>query len=383
MSHPVRAPVTLAELTAGLVWPTLLRIPAMAVQPARLLLGAAIVVLLALVARLFDGGCKVLNVADFAGPLLESIGRGFGAFAEALFEVRPVAAVGLLYEGVIAQPVAMLHDRPFSAAALLLLGVPVWTGGGGALCRMVAVDIAGHVNLSLREALGFALRRAWTLSWSLLLPLVALGALALFMAVAGWLLLNLPVVELLGALLYGGFLLLGLLVTLIFVGFALGQALLVPAVAAESTDSVDAFQRAYAYVLGRPARLALYGAAALSIGVVVYAIGGAIVGGVERLTADLSMAWLSDARANELLGATGAEESFAALLIRRWNQALGLLLAGFGVSLYFSASTIVYMLCRRVNDEQDLREVWMPGLVEGTLVPDGRGATTTTSDLED
>jgi len=382
LAHPVRSPVTLAELTAGLIWPTLLRIPAMAVQPGRLLLGAAVVVALALVARLFDGGCKVLDVADFAGPLFDSVAQGFAAFAEALFEVRPVAAVTLLYEGAIAEPIAMFRARPFSAAALLVLAVPVWTVGGGALSRMVAVDVAGHVNMSLGESLGFALRRAWTLSWALLLPLVAMALLALFMAVAGWLLLNLPVVEFVGAVLYGGFLLLGLLVTLIFVGFALGQALLVPAVATESTDSVDAFQRAYAYVLGRPARLATYGAAAVAIGVVVYAVAGAFIGGAERLTADLSMAWLSDARANELLGATGGEESFAATLIRWWTLALGLLLAGFGVSLYFSASTIVYMLCRRVNDEQDLREVWMPGLVEGTLVADKKAAAAG-SDLED
>lgn len=185
MAHPVRAPVTLAELTAGLIWPTLLRIPAMAVQPGRVIVGLVVVLLLAFVARVFDGGCKVFNVADFAGPLFASIGTGFGAFAEALFEVRPVEAAVRLYDGVIATPLSMLHGRPLSGAVLLLLAVPVWTVGGGAICRMVAVDVAGHVNLSLRESLLFALRRAWTLSWSLLLPVVALALLALFMAVAG------------------------------------------------------------------------------------------------------------------------------------------------------------------------------------------------------
>ncbi len=369
LAHPVRGPVTLAELTAGLVWPQLLRIPAMAVQPGRVVIGTAAVLALALIARLFDGGCRVFGVADFAWPLLGSVTSGFEGFAREVYSLRPAAALGALYEGVFGGPVSSLRDRPLTGVLFLAVAAPVWMTAGGAICRMVAVDVAGHVNLSLRESVGFALRRSWTLAWALLLPLTVLGLLLLGLTAAGWLLFSVPVLDAVGGLLYGFFLLTALLVTVLFVGFVVVQALLAPAVAAEGADALDALQRAYAYALGRTARLALYAGGALIIAIVVFSVVRAIVLEGQALASASATAWLSEARINRLLyPSTPEDRSLASLLIERWGQGVGVVLAGFGVSLYFSASTIVYMLCRRVNDEQDLREVWMPGLVDGTLV---------------
>lgn len=366
---PLRGPVTLAELCAGLVWPALLRAPALAVQPPRVALGVLIVAVVAVVARLFDGGCRIIGAEALAGPLVLSITDGVRGFVARLLDLQLSGALAALYRGVFAGPFDLLASRPFAGAVLLLLVTPAWMIGGGALCRMVALDVAGHINLSLRESLGFALRRAGALVFAMLIPILSMGAIALLMAVVGWLLLSLPVVDFIGALGYGLFMAAGFLVVLLFVGFVAGQAMLAPAVAAEGTDALDAVQRAYAYVLGRPARLALYALGALALGAVAATIAGMIVDGGVRLTSELTGAWLSDARFNALRTTVGTDdETLSALLIHRWEQLAMLLLVGFTVSLYFALSTVVYLLVRRVNDEQDLREVWLPGTIEGTTV---------------
>ena len=352
--------MTLAELTAGLIWPTLLRSPAMAVQPPRVLVGLFTVAAVALVAWLFDGALGMFGAEPLAAPALEQVTSGLDTAAARLIALDLAGSAAALADAVFGVAVRASGERPVAAAALLLLLAPVWMTGGGAIARMVGGDVAGRMNMSTAEALSFSIRNALSFAGAILIPIVLMGALALALKLAGWALLSVTVIDLIGGVGYGLMIAVGFALILLIVGFGAGQALLAPAVAVEGGDAMDAVQRAYAYVIGRPGRAILYGGFALAQGAIVFVIARWIVAGALGMTDRLSTAWLGADRARALLGYGGADgQPLAGWLIGEWHSLVWAILAGFVVSLYFTSATIVYMLLRRVNDEQDLREVWM------------------------
>jgi hypothetical protein len=52
-----------------------------------------------------------------------------------------------------------------------------------------------------------------------------------------------------------------------------------------------------------------------------------------------------------------------------WQGLIIMLVAAYIIAYLFSASTMIYLLMRRACDGQDIQEIWVPGLVPGTLVP--------------
>jgi hypothetical protein len=46
-------------------------------------------------------------------------------------------------------------------------------------------------------------------------------------------------------------------------------------------------------------------------------------------------------------------------LVRFWEGMLALLLAGWAISYHFTGGTLLYLLLRRVNDDQDVEEIWL------------------------
>lgn len=362
--------MTFAELTAGLVWPTLLRSVVLALQPARLMLAFGLIVVLGASAHAYDWLMSVFSLDPVAAPVLTQMSTALSRFTFDVLLIQPLDALASLFAGVFAQPLAALSDHPISLGVYFILIIPVWAMAGGALSRMVALDVAGALDPSLGQGLAFAGRRGPSLAGSLLVPMAALGLIALTISLLGAALFVIPGVRVVGAALYGPLLALGFILTLLAVGFVLGQALLVPAVAVEGTDTMDAVQRSYAYVFGRPLRTALYLAFVLVQGAIAFALVRWVVVGAIDLTENLATAWLSGGVEQSLVTTTGPDVTTPATLIEGWRDIALLVLPAFVVSFYFSASTLVYLLLRRVNDEQDVSDIWMPGLIEGTLVPE-------------
>jgi hypothetical protein len=148
--------------------------------------------------------------------------------------------------------------------------------------------------------------------------------------------------------------------------------MLIPGVACEGTDGLDAIQRAFAYVFGRPVRLILYSLLLLVVGAVMVSIVGMLVNGSIAFADGSLSAWTT--RGSEILsgtGATGKElngfAGAAATIVDFWKSAAGLVVGAFGVSFFFSGSTVLYLVMRRACDGQDVAELWMPGMVEGTM----------------
>ncbi|TVQ30289.1 MAG: hypothetical protein EA376_13550 [Phycisphaeraceae bacterium] len=406
MHHEARGPVTLAELTSGLIWPRLFRAVGLSIQPSRVLVGFVMVAVMMGFGALFDGvvGRIVsLETLWMAAPMdMASLAAGaqgedemrFGLF-QSLVTVM-VSGLQLFVLGVLTLDLgqigaalaiffiglpSILAEHWFGGAILTLVWIFIATLGGGAISRMAACEFSREVHMTAGQGLGYALARWKDLLLAVLAPAIFIAVLALGLMLYGGLLLRFPVVNIVGALLYGLALIVGFILVLLTLAFALGKAMLLPGVVVESTDWLDAIQRAYSYVLGRTIRFLIYVVVLLALGSVVYAIAATLTTATINGAAWLALHWAGES-AREIAGGhtffamamerPDAEGTFgvAAGIIGVWERLVIAVLAGFFVSFYFCASTLLYLAARRVNDEQDMDEIWMPGRIGGTAAPE-------------
>ncbi len=388
--RPIRGPITLAEVTAGLVWPTLFRAVPMALQPARVGLGFLVIALVMGVGTLFDAVVgPVVTTATRASAGMARIGKPQGLFASLTnstldaFHAAIARSLRLDFAGAWdALARFYFHEIPRAAGAhtaaflalvlvFLALVVPVRMLVFGAIARMAACEIGLRRAVGVGEALRFAAARWKSLYAALVAPPALIGALCLAIAVAGFALFRAPGLNVLGGLFYGVFLLGGVVLLVLSVGFAFGSHLVAPAIVVDGADAVDAMQRAYAYVIGRPGRLLIYTAILLALGVVAYSLLGAGAALVLNWTGSLAGTWSG---ADDLAGnvrafdftlaprplGLGGTAKAADSLIGVWERLFLALLAGMVVSYHDCASTLLYLLLRRAIDDQDIEDVIPP-----------------------
>jgi hypothetical protein len=274
---------------------------------------------------------------------------------------------------LIVTPHALWKHAPWFTIVFGLLVVMVMAMGGGALSRMATCQVAGGERLSIRAAIDFAQDRWSALVWAQVLPLVLTLILCGVTAAMGVLMIA-PVIDIFGGVAYGLALVVGFLITFLLLGYAVGFSLLVPAVAAESCDGADAVQRAYAYAVTRPLHLIVY----LVVAIFGLAIGFVLVTLVARMTLNLTAELFGALSDNPALNVTGGYEGFdfshrplrdtgrwhsnwAADAIQFWQSVVVCLVGAWVLAYHFSASTVVYLLVRRLCDGQEIDDIWRPG----------------------
>lgn len=283
-------------------------------------------------------------------------------------------------------PSVLWNHHPWFLLLYGIIFMVVFTLGGGAIARMQAMQTATQRRLRLGEAVDFALAGWFRLLTAQLWPLILTGlVIVVLMAMA--VLLRVPVLDVIGGLLYGVALAFGFLAAFLLIGYAVGSPLLVPAVACENGDGLDAMQRAYAYVVTRPLHLLFYWVVALvglALGFVLVSLFAVVM---LNLTAEV-FAWVSGHPALSVTGdfrmfdlshstdpvAGSWHERWTASGITFWQTVVVCLVAAFVFSYLFSAATVVYLLMRMASDGQDLEEVWQPGMIQGTTVAVTHGA---------
>ena len=231
----------------------------------------------------------------------------------------------------------------------------------------------------MNDAIDYSLSRWRALILAIFGPAMFVAAITIVLMVMGLVLLNIPWLNLIGGLLYGISLLLGFLVAMIAVGYAACFPMLIPAVIVENCGGGEAVQRSYSYVLTKAFRFAGY----LFVLVVSLVLGFLVVRLVTNLTLDLTANLVGAWTFNNSLHNAGAlrdtvvplvsitwYESSAGWLINMWETILHYLMIGWVFSGFFSTSTMLYLLMRRACDEQDTRDIWWKGLVQGTNVPE-------------
>ena len=201
----------------------------------------------------------------------------------------------------------------------------------------------------------------------------------------GFALFNIPVLNLVGGILYGVALVFGFLIALVSIVYAVCWPLLVPAVAVENCEGGEAVQRSFAYTFARPMHLIGY-MAALVVGLVIgYVLARLLANLTLDFTANLVDAWSFNASLGNA-GSIPADglpvagmawyESASGSLISLWETVVQDLMVGWLFSGFFSASVMVYLLMRFACDRQDTHDIWWSGMIPGTSVPDPAQNTT-------
>ena len=259
----------------------------------------------------------------------------------------------------------------------------IWCIFSTMICRSAACDFTVNQQIPWTEALAFSLRRWMNTVGSFALPstVIISGLVALGL---GGLLFHVPVLNIFAALLYGLALFGGFIIVSIIILSILGSVLFIPAVAVESADATDALARGFSYVKNRPLHFVLYMLLAIIIGLIAMTI----VGYLAQLTLDLTStgaqlfttSQLADYAAKPPASAFSTSSppppistgtpGVAAAILSWWGTVVGAVVTGFIISYLCSAQTVIYFLMRKATDDQALDEIWVEGMIEGTLAPE-------------
>jgi hypothetical protein len=310
------------------------------------------------------------------------LSNSFLSIVRGTLSLEPTRAIAGVRE-IVLLPVILLREQTAFAIVFGIYTLLLCSIFGGALCRMSACQNAQQERLRVRDAFAYVKYSAAALITAPLLPLISIAVVAIAILVPG-LLMTLPVLNVLGGLLYGFAMILGFLLAFLLIGYAAGLPLLIPAVACENCSAGDAMQRAYAYVIQRPLHLACY-LVMLLLGLVIgYAIVSFIATLALNFTADLYGAFAGEESPMAVVGNVGVldlqrpepgtvqqgwSDNTAAWFLRFWQGLVIVLVLAYIVAYLFASSTIMYLLIRRSCDGQDVDEIWQPGLTPGTLAP--------------
>ena len=246
----------------------------------------------------------------------------------------------------------------------------VWAVFGGAMTRIVAVEFARDIKISIVSALRFSTLRFFSYLSAPLLPIVGIGFLWLVCLIGG-LIGRIPQI---GGVVVGALwfipLLIGFVMALILIGLAAGWPLMYAGISTEGSDAFDGFSRSYSFVFSRPWQYLLSAAVATGYGVVVVSFVAAVVSLLVSLSGWAVGSGMGADAVSELLAAgprfagtspaTAAGSGLASGFAAFWLSLLSLVIAGFVYSYFWSSATIIYFLLRQADDATGLDEVYLP-----------------------
>lgn len=364
-------------------WTNLLLASRLAMAPSRVGLAFGALLAIGLVAHVPDLWNTGSGSADTPARMLSECGaRGARELVDAALGLRLGDALAALLFLLYETPKLLLTHFPWTTALFApILALP-WTIAGGAISRSAAERLAlGHQQKPTRS-LAFALSRPGSLLFALLTPILVAALAALPLAALGYLMLRVPGVNLAGGIFFGVLQLLALFLVLALAGFGLAHFLLVPAVACDGVDALDAVQRSYAYVVARPFRAVGYVLLLVGQGVALLVVLALVKGATVQAAGHLATIWLPgdvsyiyrDAATSSMLHDTTGTPfgtGGTASIIAIWSGIPSLLVAAIMASFYFCGSTLLYLTLRHDCDGQDPRDLWQPGLVPGISAQPG------------
>ncbi len=377
------APLTADDLLAGLVWPKLFRAAGVALAPGRIILGLFTLIVAGIAWHLALG---LQDTSPNVTPLAEIFSKALndvlvGVRKDGQWVLDPGVVAPALYRLVVRAPYWALSQHTIATVVALILTVPAFLIGFTAISRSAALQFAHNADTPWPEALGYAISRARTAFVAVVGPLAGLWAIALFMGLVGWVLLNLPFLNVVGSLFYAFALASGVAGMVLIIAVVFGTPLILPAIAADNSDAFDAVQRAYAYVFGRTGRTVLYTGTIVLQGAITYWLMLLLLLGAMHFAQASLGAWVNSEGRISINGLTSAEVAAspewmavldgkepptgtftAAYIVRVAKTALLLVAYAYLVSFVATGATVLYLALRRVNDGQDMHEVWMaPG----------------------
>ncbi len=265
---------------------------------------------------------------------------------------RPVSAL-------VKPAIELLHQpHTWSGAAIrwtrILWVLCVWSFFGTAISRMAAVQFALDERVGLKQAGAFAGSKwLWVFS-APLMPMAGVLLLWLFCVAGGWIGQIPGAGPVIVGLLWIVPLVLAFAMILLLIGLVFGWPLMIATISTQGSDAFDGFSRSFDYVYSRFWHLIWFLIVSAAYGMLMLWI----VWGVTVWIAELAAASV----------AVGMGESFqflkapdlAGRCVSAWLSGLALLVAGYAVSYFWSAATIIYFLLRQSEDANHLSEVYLP-----------------------
>ncbi len=311
-------------------------------------------------------------------------GTPLGAYLETYSRTKPLRNLTNLVYGIC----WLISHHPFffivfGAGTLLLWGL-----GGGAICRLAAVQFARDERFTFIQGLTYARTHLFSgFALAPCIPLVFALIVAVLLIVSG-VLLRIPFLgDLLGGLSFVLSMLGGFVIAALLFGLLVGGHFMWPAVAAEGQDAYDAFSRGLSYAFTKPWKTFVYSVvatvfasicwlfvnwftfAALSITRLFVGVGANWFGlwrrtggegdPVGKLQAIWSMNGPSALYAWPTWTSLSWYEYISAFLVGVCVLLVVGLMFSFLVSFYYCACTTLYFLLRREIDKVDLSEVFM------------------------
>jgi len=351
-------PLLFEDLTAGLIWPTLIKAPAMAFSPPRLLLGVMGAFLFVVIGAIHS---YLFAVESNNQPApAQHTAAGIEAALSGIFSLNPTSMLGSLFAALEHQ-ITQISQSPTTSIAYLAPIILVTGIFGHAITRSASIQYAHGRQHDTAQALSASLLTIRQIALTTLGPLLICALLSGVLMLIG-LTLGLPVVNIFGSVLYLIGLIISALIVCILTIHTLTLPLSISALAIEGTDGFDALQRAYAYIIAKPLRLAIYAIILVTLGTAITTIVATLAGWSIQTADSLVSTLTNDAGRRVLAGSQdmGATEPTANWVITLGRSALELIVAGYVLSLVFCSSTMAYLCIRRVCDGQDITEVWDP-----------------------
>jgi hypothetical protein len=300
-------------------------------------------------------------------------------------------------------PIWLIWNHTVFFIIFAVLFLFAWALFGGAICRIAAVHFARDEKISVRQAMNFAVGKLLSFASAPVIPLAIIIVIGLIIAMAAFIIGNLPFF---GPIIVGVFfvlpLLAGFVMTLVLLGTAGGFGLMYPTIAVEGSDSFDAISRSFSYVYARPWRMLFYTIVALIYGAATYIfvhmfiwltlvlthhfVGMGIITSANNTRDLLSTMWPNPLDTGRLsyspdYHALAFGQGIGAFFMNCWVIFMVAFLGAYAISLYFSANTIIYYLMRGEVDSTELDDVYLEQSeedAEPVLGPVGVHVTTET-----
>jgi len=332
---------------------------------------------------------KYTGSTEFTGVFSILWGFGHDKFHGALGELFALNVPGVLYNAadylraiLWAAKYHTIYCVVFCAITLCVISI-----GGGAICRIAALQFAHDEKPGIAEALRFSTKLFTNFFTTPLVPaaIVVLAGAGIFLV---GLMSNLPFG--LGEIIVGISMPLtligGTIIAAVLIGTIGGFNLMFPAVAYEASDGMDAVSRSFNYVYVRPWRMIFYTAAAIVYGAICYVFVrffaflvlrstyhwlrlGAWSDSAGGLPDKIMAIWPEPSFPQLQAYSTAAgnlSESVAAFLVYLSGLIVIGLVVSFIISFYFSANTIIYALMRNRVDGTPLEDIYTESERTGT-----------------
>jgi hypothetical protein len=252
----------------------------------------------------------------------------------------------------------------------LVVFLALWALLGGAISRLTMLEAARDERIPFAESVSYARRRWVAYVMTPLAPLLFVLACGLVLAIGG-LLYHVPILDIIGSLLFILAIGIGFIMALMLIGWAAGVHLMYPALSAEGGDAFDAISRAFGYVFAAPWRLIFYALLALVYGAATYLFVGIVVYLTLYLTQCAVATWMSgfgQVMPQPEWGRLLYEPDMAALswsgkvtavITMVWTHLVIALVAAYAISYYFASTSVIYLLLRRCCDGSDMGQCYI------------------------